>query len=665
MAPRAGGESDKYGNRYEGAWTVKHLLYCLGGEDKSITVEDLGDLGDGAEFTFRKGDRVEVHQVKRQHGTANSWSVSSLNALKIWANARSHVEAGRAFHFVSLLPAFVIQEMADRARRSQDLPSFVANFLTNEPLRTAFTELSSPTVLGSPDKAWEVLRSFWISWSDEQEIVQTNAALADRYLEGATGALMSVALGDLVVNNLAVELTAERIEKELPKYGLSRITSDRQASLHLESQPPRVDPASVRRHSVGEAVRVQRRLGTTPVDLTFPSRLVSVLEEVESREHLAESVADVGDWLNSVVQDTRALLLPPAARSDREIPQHPDPILKTQNCLTDLEEAACTLHDATDKLTLPNWGCERAIAQANTAITVLAELSGLLHTLRDAAYDDYLSLKPNPDATFAVRKAADVFFGAIDSKKIVDDLLVRYKTESSGMIIVEGGWGTGKSFHLGRFAEERLEQGSPTIFVSGGQLRDANSPWLLQIATQNGGVSEEQVLGLLNDEASHANRLGFLIIDAINEAAGDVQTQVEELLHHLRSRPRLLVVLSRRVDNAAASSIGPPPPGGVPALRCGARCRMGHIAQLLRSATCSRTLGNPGLQKPPCSANVRQGRQSQPRQRPDTNQPRGTPQSLARPPWRRVHHQARAPSRKSPHQPWGIARCPRCHRQQT
>lgn len=40
---RPGGESDKFGNTYEGAWTVHHMLLVLAGRAKAIIVEDIGD----------------------------------------------------------------------------------------------------------------------------------------------------------------------------------------------------------------------------------------------------------------------------------------------------------------------------------------------------------------------------------------------------------------------------------------------------------------------------------------------------------------------------------------------------------------------------------------------------------------------------------------------
>lgn len=220
MSPRAGGEADKFGNRYEGAWTVRHLLYVLMGAGDSITVEDVGAIAEGAEFTYRREGSVEVHQLKRQHGTANTWTIRALQALGIWGTASGHVEAGREFHFVSTLPSQVLQELCDKARRSESVKAFVDNWLTNEKLERAFTELASPTIFGSAGAAWKALNGIWIRWPDEREVVQGNAVLAGLLLDGANGRLASIALGDMVQQNLGVELTTTRITEQLSAYGL-------------------------------------------------------------------------------------------------------------------------------------------------------------------------------------------------------------------------------------------------------------------------------------------------------------------------------------------------------------------------------------------------------------------------------------------------------------
>ncbi|WP_105970464.1 NACHT domain-containing protein [Streptomyces geranii] len=221
MSPRPGGEADKFGNRYEGAWTIRHLLYVLRGTGQSVTVEDIDDLGQGAEFTYCHGDTVEVHQLKRQNGSANTWTVKSLHSKGIWENVRSHVEDGRQFHFVSLLPANSLQELADRARRSGSHENFINHWLT-EGLRDPFDDLASSEIFESSETAWEMLRGFWISWPDEQDIVNMNGALAGLFLEGAAGNLAAVGLGDLVQNALGVTLDVPAIEARLGTYGLSR-----------------------------------------------------------------------------------------------------------------------------------------------------------------------------------------------------------------------------------------------------------------------------------------------------------------------------------------------------------------------------------------------------------------------------------------------------------
>src|SRR5215211_6980851 len=51
VTPRAGGEAAKFGERYEGRWTVSQLLRVLAGEATSVLVEDEAALAEGAEFT--------------------------------------------------------------------------------------------------------------------------------------------------------------------------------------------------------------------------------------------------------------------------------------------------------------------------------------------------------------------------------------------------------------------------------------------------------------------------------------------------------------------------------------------------------------------------------------------------------------------------------------
>jgi hypothetical protein len=154
VSPRRGGEADKLGNHYEVAWTVLQLLEVLAGRADSVTVEELGE---GVEFTLRRHNGVETHQVKRQHGSANYWTLGALRSEGVLETARRQVTAGRQFHFISTIPAQDLNDLAERARHSPDLQTFVNSLAENKAVKANFDYLSS-TVYGSAQVAWETLR---------------------------------------------------------------------------------------------------------------------------------------------------------------------------------------------------------------------------------------------------------------------------------------------------------------------------------------------------------------------------------------------------------------------------------------------------------------------------------------------------------------------------
>ncbi len=59
MSPLRGGEAAKFGDRYEGRWTVRQLLYILQGQADAVIVEAVGEIGEGVEFTLQRGGLTE------------------------------------------------------------------------------------------------------------------------------------------------------------------------------------------------------------------------------------------------------------------------------------------------------------------------------------------------------------------------------------------------------------------------------------------------------------------------------------------------------------------------------------------------------------------------------------------------------------------------------
>ncbi|MEV5200129.1 hypothetical protein [Streptomyces sp. NPDC053720] len=275
VAPRLGGGTGGFGNRYEGAWTIRHALHVLLGSGTSLRVDPGGPPGDGVDFVYRHDHGTEAHQVKRQNRDANSWNVASLRDEGVWESLRSHVEAGRAFHFVSSVPARALDELADRARRSDDVASFEREWLTDG-LRGPFDALASDGIYGSTAMAWRMLRGLRVEWHDERDLVRTNAVLAEQVLAGAPGRLAALALGQILIDNPGTTLDAAALTTRLAPYGLRSVA--------------RADAVAV-----SDAVRTVTRRWAASVERTL-------LQPAIPREETVRLVTEAG-------QGTRRLIL--------------------------------------------------------------------------------------------------------------------------------------------------------------------------------------------------------------------------------------------------------------------------------------------------------------------------------------------------------------------
>ena len=226
MSPRRGGEADKLGNRYEAAWTVMHLLFVLQGRGRSLLVEDTGDLAHGSEFTYRDADSIQVHQLKRQNGLINNWTVTSLKSLGVWTAARVHVHAGRQYHFASTIPARTIEELADRSRQADSLEQYINEWISaNERLPPVFDELASAGTLEDSRTAYDVLRGTYIRVYGEREINHMNDVLAEAVLEGGSGKAIAASLSAILSGSIGVVLTRDGALTQLREYGVALATA--------------------------------------------------------------------------------------------------------------------------------------------------------------------------------------------------------------------------------------------------------------------------------------------------------------------------------------------------------------------------------------------------------------------------------------------------------
>ncbi|MGH3564888.1 MAG: hypothetical protein ACRDRH_02405 [Pseudonocardia sp.] len=226
MSPRAGGEADKVGNLYESTWTVMHLLYVLHGRGHSVEPEGVGDAAEGSEFTYRDATSTQAHQLKRQHGLNNHWTVASLKSRGVWASAKSHVVAGRQYHFVSTVPAQPFRELADKSRQAANLESYIQDWLSgNKQLQSAFDELAATGVLDNPVDAYMALKGTYFRTYDEQDIDSMNEVLAETILDGGNGRAIASNLATLILRNLGKVLTRDVVLSKLPEYAIRPVSA--------------------------------------------------------------------------------------------------------------------------------------------------------------------------------------------------------------------------------------------------------------------------------------------------------------------------------------------------------------------------------------------------------------------------------------------------------
>lgn len=206
------------GGRFEGHWTVRWMLEVMAGRALSIVIEERGEGGEGVEFTVVANDgQLDAHQVKRQRGNRNGWSLRELEREGVLATAAAKVADGRRFWFVSLVPARDLDELSDQARRSDDLDAFRSSL--SKELEARFSVLAG--VWGRPQAAFEILQKVYVEWPSERQLKATNAVLAELQISGTSGPAAAASLAALAFEQLGRTLDAQAIIDALADFSLA------------------------------------------------------------------------------------------------------------------------------------------------------------------------------------------------------------------------------------------------------------------------------------------------------------------------------------------------------------------------------------------------------------------------------------------------------------
>src|SRR5579871_1331268 len=184
--PLPGGPADKFGNRYEGFWTVNSMVEIIAGHALSICIEPLGPEGAGVEFWLqRTADKREHHQVKRQHSEDGRWTLHILNSMGVLAHFRKKLyeDPAATCVFVSMHAAYQLEELSDRARRAASWHKFRESCLAAAAWAEAFETFCAFWDGCSEQEAFEALQRIEVETISENRLRRTVESHLDLLVE--------------------------------------------------------------------------------------------------------------------------------------------------------------------------------------------------------------------------------------------------------------------------------------------------------------------------------------------------------------------------------------------------------------------------------------------------------------------------------------------------
>ncbi|WP_305686242.1 hypothetical protein [Microbacterium sp.] len=260
-----------------------------------MTLEELDpELAKGSEFTFVESAAVQVHQVKRQYSTNPEWTIPVLASRGVFKAAADHVAAGRAFYFISMTSCGPLVELSDRARSASDLAAFHQALETSKELRQAFDDLTATTVLGSEKTAYATLRGMFFEVHQERITRKDNALIAELMLTGATGHLMTLALGDVLDSNMGHSVTGDDLLAALEPHGICR--------------RPAGSRSSVQTQVAGVTARWRRSVRRELLDPPIPRDEATELADSMNNGSFSLLVGTAGDGKSAVLEQTASAL---------------------------------------------------------------------------------------------------------------------------------------------------------------------------------------------------------------------------------------------------------------------------------------------------------------------------------------------------------------------
>lgn len=287
------------------------------------------------------------------------------------------------------------------------------------------------------------------------------------------------------------------------------------------------------------------------VPLTFNSELDRVLAQSLSREGVIEQI----DELRILLEDVDAEWSKPFPVDDPDsncgaAQRRSDAAIHAGWCLA----AAQFDHYFRDLSMIRSAVPEtvRQVAWARESVTVLDTLLGAC-IMAEGALEDAAKVTACPGPRRRSLRCVLRRLYAVDDA--VRAIRRRLHAEASGVLLIEGGWGTGKTYHAARLAVGQIDRGAPTVFVDGSDWRLSEGPWIADFAKSfDSGINGDEFLGALRLHAEVTGQRAIIILDAVNEASvADWKSRLTALAAEVSQHPEIMLIATRRNDTALAS----------------------------------------------------------------------------------------------------------------
>ena len=219
--PLSGGAAEKFGNRYEGRWTVACLLDVLDEKVASIRLEPPEPEDQGFEFWITKQGIREYHQVKRQHPSGH-WTLYTLVEEGVVTDFITRLQDQSACCvFVSGNSAGQLDELSDRARRAESWEEFNATFLQADLWRKNFDRVRHSALGLEEQEIYERLKRIHIRTIDESSLFSSIESRVTTLVDGDAATVIDV-LAEMASDAVHHELTANDIWHHLETREFSR-----------------------------------------------------------------------------------------------------------------------------------------------------------------------------------------------------------------------------------------------------------------------------------------------------------------------------------------------------------------------------------------------------------------------------------------------------------